>query len=100
MTGTRETCANCGEPYRGDYSLPVDSNGDFVAVDFAGEWAGVPSCKQCHDIHKAAGSSGPAVLKAFELAAEELHATLEHARNALESIRSATQAALNVVGEQ
>lgn len=43
-------CHICGEPTPCRWGVPV-WNGFIVAVDWPGEWGGVPACERCHDEH-------------------------------------------------
>lgn len=87
----RETCHNCGEPATGRHSLPVNDDGGYVPVDdVTTEWAGVPSCEECHALHAAAGDRCGQVLAAFDLAVEAIHARLQEARA---SVRKLVEAA-------
>lgn len=81
-------CRNCEATIDGlAGSLPVDNNADFVAVDFAGEWGGVPACMDCVRIHAAAGPHGPAVLELYAKAVEQLHARIREARELFDKIQ-------------
>jgi hypothetical protein len=56
------TCHACGADCAVEQGLPVDETGAYVANDYEGEWAGVPACRRCFDVHAA---GGPAALDAM-----------------------------------
>lgn len=93
VTRSATYCAGCESELHdgsGGQSLPIDNNGDVVANDYAGEWAGRPCCRTCYDVHKAAG---PVALEAHVKATADLSRQLEDTRAKLAEVRNVAQLA-------
>lgn len=87
MSRTGRECLNCGEDATAGTSLPVGDNGDIVAIDYKGSWAGVPACATCVELHRVAGSNGPAVLDVYEKAVRNRREDLETILKAMRDTR-------------